>query len=500
MHRALRGPARTAPGRAPFVHVAGVVLTLALLGAPVGGCAQTHDTRFTGDWSGALDVPGRTLRIAFHVERTDTAYTATLDSPDQGAFGIRVGSVQAVGDTLRLLLPALTARYEGVLDGDTIRGAWTQGGASFDLDIGRMTEPLETGKPQDPTPPYPYDTVAVRIPNPGAGIELAGTLTVPDGDGPFPAALLISGSGPQDRDEFLMGHRPFLVLADYLTRQGVSVLRLDDRGVSGSTGDFATATTEDFAADMTAAVRWLEARPETDPAAVGLIGHSEGGLVAPRVSNAADRAGRDDLVDWMVLLAGPGIPGDSLIRLQMARILEAGGMPEDRVARRVAQQKALQEAVRTAESDAEAVRRIDAALRDAIADLTPAERARSGITTPVQLDSMIARSTRQLLSPWYRYFMAYDPRPDLRALDTPTLALFGSLDLQVPAPENAAALREAFQASDAPRWDVRVLPGLNHLFQHAETGTPDEYSRIEETFAPEAMDAIAGWIREVSGR
>ncbi len=487
-------PPRRDPRRPPRRPALPVLVALLAVGAVAASAGAQTPPSVVGDWVGTLEVPGTRLRIVFHITEGDDGLDATLDSPDQGAFGIAVSTVETAGDSVRLLLPALSGRYDGVVSGDTIRGTWAQGGMTFPLELVRTTEELATRKPQEPERPLPYDTVEVRVPNPEAHIELVGTLAIPEGDGPFPAAVLISGSGPQDRDEFLLGHRPFLVLSDFLTRRGIAVLRLDDRGVAESGGDFATATTPDFASDTRAAAHWLTARDEVDAGAIGLIGHSEGGLVAPIVANTSDD------IAWIVLLAGPGVPGDSLIRLQMARILKASGMHAERIARQVADQAELQRVVLESDDHREAARRIDEVMRASIAELSPAERVRGGLDTPAMVDSMVARTTRQLLSPWYRYFLDYDPRPALRCLEVPTLALIGGLDLQVPADENARALREALARSRVPTWDVRVLDGLNHLFQHAETGSPDEYARIEETFAPEAMDVIAHWILEVTGR
>jgi dienelactone hydrolase len=473
-------------------------ITAAIAAASVQARAQAappaQAPAAVGDWLGTLEVPGAQLRLVFHITNGEDGLEATLDSPDQGAFGIAIQTVETAGDSVRLLLPALSGRYDGVLSGDTLRGTWAQGGMSFPLELVRTTEEIDTSRPQDPELPLPYDTLEVRVPNAEAGIELVGTLTTPRGDGPFPAAVLVSGSGPQNRDEALMGHRPFRVLSDYLTRHGIAVLRFDDRGVAESGGEFATATTPDFASDARAAAHWLRDRPEVDASAIGIIGHSEGGLIAPIVANTSDD------VHWIVLLAGPGIPGDSLIRLQMALILEAAGTDSATIAQRVVEQDELQRAVRESGDDREAARRIGEVLRASVAGLTPAERTQGGLGSPAQVDSLVARSTRQLLSPWMRYFLSYDPRPALRGLRVPTLALIGGRDLQVPADENAPAIRRALAESESPAWAVRVLPGLNHLFQHATTGSPDEYSGIEETFAPEAMAMIADWIREVTGR
>ncbi|MFW6330350.1 MAG: alpha/beta hydrolase family protein [Gemmatimonadota bacterium] len=469
-----------------------ILPAVALLLAAGAAGAQTPEP--AGSWLGTLTVPGAQLRIVFHIERGSEGYTATMDSPDQGGFGIPVTAVTVSRDSVVLRLDAINGAFRGTLAGDTMTGSWAQGGMDFPLELMRTDAPTAPVRPQDPEPPFPYQVEEVRFTNEAAGIDLAGTLTTPRGEGPFPAALLISGSGPQDRDEAIMGHRPFLVLADHLTREGIAVLRVDDRGVGESEGDFAAATSADFATDVAAGVEYLTSRPGIDRNAIGLIGHSEGGLVAPMVANQTDD------VAWLVLLAPPGVPGDSLLRLQVAAIGRAMGQDESAIAGQVAQQSELQRIVREAADSMEAERALRRALRESIADLSPAERAQAGLTPAAAVDSLVERSVRQVLSPWMRSFLAHDPGPELRQLEVPTLALLGELDLQVPPAQNEPALRRALEASHAPAWDVRVLPRLNHLFQHATTGAPMEYGQIEETFAPGAMSAIADWILKVTGR
>jgi pimeloyl-ACP methyl ester carboxylesterase len=469
---------------------AALLAALPALGVTPAGAQEPGPV---GSWLGSLSVPGATLRIVFHIQEADSAYTATLDSPDQGATGIPVTEVLVLGDSVELRLPMIGGVFAGSLQGDTLAGTWSQGGMDFPLLLERTDSLPATARPQDPEPPFPYAVEEVRFPNPEAGIELAGTLTLPASPGPHPAALLVSGSGPQDRNEALMGHRPFLVLGDFLTRQGIAVLRYDDRGVGASGGDFDAATTLDLAADAAAGIAFLRTRDDIRPEDLWIVGHSEGGLVAPMVANQ-----RGDLAG-VVLLAGPGVTGDSIIRLQTDLIARAGGASAELLARQRAAQASLNRAVLEIEDRDSAAAIIDREMRTSIAAMSPEERSQAGLTDAAARDRFIAASTRRLLSPWMRFFVAYDPGPALRALDVPTLALLGSLDLQVPAGENAAALRAALDQSQAPRWDVRVLPGLNHLFQHATTGAPSEYGGIEETFAPEAMRMIADWILSVTG-
>ena len=274
-----------------------------------------------GIWSGTLDTGAITLRIVFHITNTEDGLTATMDSPDQNAKGLPVTAVTRSGSSLILELKQVGGKFEGKINNDltVIDGTWTQGGASLPLTLKRVKDAaeLERRRPQNPRKPYPYREEEITYDNKAAGIRLAATLTVPPGEGPFPAVVLITGSGPQDRDESLLGHRPFLVLADYLTRQGITVLRADDRGVGQSGGNFATATTADFATDAEAGVAYLKTRPEADPQKIGLIGHSEGAIIAPMV------AARNPDVTFLVMMAGSGVPGDEILVAQVLLISEA---------------------------------------------------------------------------------------------------------------------------------------------------------------------------------
>lgn len=439
-----------------------------------------------GTWQGRLSVGATSLRIVFNVTKADDgALSATLDSPDQGATGIPVAEVVVAGDTVRFEVTAIGGVYSGVAneDGSKIEGTWSQSGQSLPLVLERVEEAPEVNRPQEPEPPYPYKAEDVRFENAGAGVTLAGTLTLPEGAGPFPAVVLISGSGPQDRDEALMGHRPFFVLADYLTRRGIAVLRFDDRGVGASTGDFAAATSVDFAGDARAGVAYLATRDEVDVGRIGLAGHSEGGLIAPMV--AAEESG----VAFIVLMAGPGLTGEEILYAQGALINRANGTPEEAVGRNRAVQERLF-AVLKEEADADtAGERLRAIMREQAEALGADERAATGDT-----EAAIEAQVRQLNSPWFRYFLTYNPAPTLARVSCPVLAINGEKDLQVPAQENLRAIEAALQAGGNANYEVHELAGLNHLFQPAETGSPTEYAGIEETFSPTAMALIADWI------
>ncbi len=323
-------------------------------------------------------------------------------------------------------------------------------------------------RPQTPMPPFPYRSRDVTIQVSG-GARIAGTLTLPPGPGPFPAVLLINGSGPTDRDETLVGHKPFLVIADALTRRGVAVLRYDKRGVGASTGRSPDLTTADYLADAKAALAWLRLRPEVDPRRVGLLGHSEGAEIAPMI------AAEDPKVAFMVMLAAPAVPGDQLLLAQSRALLQAQGAPPERVAAAASANRDIYDIAKSDLPADQALPRIEARLVQAGA---PRES--------------VAAMARQGTSPWVRWFLRHDPRPALSKVRCPVLALEGSKDLQVVAAQNLPELRAALKGD--PDVTVTELPGLNHLFQTAGTGTPKEYGVIEETISPTALAMIVDWV------
>ena len=437
--------------------------------------AQSPDA-MVGAWQGQLDAGSTQLRVVFHIEQEADSLTATMDSPDQGATDIPVESVRVKHDTLTLDVPSINGRYVGALAGDkTIEGEWTQAGQSFPLTLTPADESTAEApaRPQHPEPPYPYAEEEVRFPNVDDDITLAGTFTAPEGDGPHPAVVLVSGSGPQDRNSELMGHRLFHVLADHLTRQGIAVLRYDERGVGESSGPaFPASTTEAYARDAAAAARFLKERPEVNPERVGLIGLSEGGLVGPMVH------AQHESLAFLVLMAGPAVPGRDIIIEQQALMAAAQGAEVSAVDSMRRTQQRMFDAVQSASDSA--------AVADTLRTLFDAQ----GVPE-AQREAQIERLT----TPWFGFFLNYDPQPVLTQLDIPVLALFGSKDLQVPPEQNAEIMRSALEESPSPNATVEVLDGLNHLFQPAETGHPSEYGQIETTMAPEALERVSGWIR-----
>jgi pimeloyl-ACP methyl ester carboxylesterase len=446
------------------------------------------DIDVTGTWMGRLNAGGTQLRVVFHIEEGENGTLAgTLDSPDQGATGIPLGEISGSGSSIMIQVPSVAGSYEGTIEADrsAIEGTWSQGGGALPLRL----EPADDesirlpDRPQEPRPPYPYIEEEVGFHNTHADIRLAGTLTIPDGDGPFPAAILISGSGPQNRDEALLGHSPFHVLADHMTRQGIAVLRYDDRGIAESTGDFAAATSVDFAADASAAVDFLKGRSKIDPERIGLVGHSEGGLIAPIV--AVDRS---DL-GYIVLMAGPGVTGAEILYEQGALIARAAGADEERIAENVASQRAMFEIVMSDVPLEEARRRLREYFSQRLAEMDEQEREESGFS-----EAMIESQVQQVASPWMRYFLSYDPRPTLEKVTCPTLVINGEKDLQVPPYQNLPEIERALKKAGNLNFRIVEMEGLNHLFQTSETGAPSEYATIEETFSPKAMQVIANWI------
>lgn len=437
-----------------------------------------------GDWQGKLAVPGGELTIVLHVARTgDGKLAATMDSPDQGAFGLEAADVSFAKRRLALKIPSAFGSFEAVLQpGDSVlSGTWKQGPLSLPLTLRRNAGLAAPVRPQEPKEPFPYRVEEVEFVNPAAGITLAGTLTLPDSSDRFPALVLISGSGPQNRDELVFGHRPFLVIADYLTRRGIAVLRYDDRGVGKSTGDFSTATTTDMASDAAAAVAYLKTRPEIDPGRIGLLGHSEGGIIAPIVAN---RGG----VAFVILMAGTGLRGDSVLVLQSRLIARSAGESDSAADAAATLQRQVLDIVLGATDTAVAgtsLRRLLSQAAEALPDSQPGA---------LHSAEAIAAQTRTVLTPWFRQFVAYDPAPELRRLKVPVLAVIGEKDVQVSPRENLAAIEAALRGGGNSDWTVKELPGLNHLLQTATTGAVTEYARIEETIAPKALALFGDWI------
>jgi pimeloyl-ACP methyl ester carboxylesterase len=436
----------------------------------------------TGEWNGVLSVQGMKLRLVFHVAKTDAGFTATMDSPDQGAKGIAMTSASFENNVLKLEHSAAKIVFTGTFDGKTeVNGEFVQAGMKFPMTLSRKEVVVEKpNRPQEPQAPFPYSSEAVTFKNLKDSLTLSGTFTYPKGNGKYPVVVLVSGSGPQNRDEELMGHKPFLVLADFLTRNGIAVLRYDDRGCFASTGNFTKALTQDFATDASAAIDYLKSRKEIDTKKIGIIGHSEGAMVAPIVA-----ATRNDL-SFIVLMAGPGIQGNEILMLQSELISRANGVPESDISTA----KEINSAIYSTILKVQDTDSLIIAIRKIMLEKMPqnADSKAGG-------EAMIDGQMKQITSPWMLNFIRYNPTPTLEKVKCRVLALNGSLDLQVPADVNLQAIGKALTKGGNKNFTTKKLEGLNHLFQECKTGSPAEYAAIEQTLSPILLNEILDWIK-----
>jgi pimeloyl-ACP methyl ester carboxylesterase len=433
-----------------------------------------------GLWQGALESHGLRLRFQLHVSHDSNGeLIAALDSLDQFVSGLPAVKVTQKDSAFHFEIPALASAYDGTLDVTKSRlaGEWSQSEMKEKLEFKRSDQPLELRRPQNPSKPYPYRDEQITFSNTPAKVNLAGTLTLPKGPGPFPGAVLIAGSGPQDRDGTLANHRPFLVLADYLTRKGIAVLRYDKRGVGESTGSAEAATTLDLAGDVACAIAYLKSRKEIDPARIGLIGHSEGAMIAPTIAASSHD------ISWIVLLAAPATKGEDTLLNQSDLIARAGGLTDAQVLASLNFDKQAYDLVQKETDSAVVTEKLKALVKESGLDAA---------LPPPALEAQLHMMT----SPWFRFFLSYDPLPDLKKTKCAVLALYGEKDLQVPPKINLPMVQQAFEEGGNSQAEVKQLSELNHLFQHAYTGSPTEYSAIDETFSPEALKIIGDWLQE----
>lgn len=456
-------------------------------------------------WSGVVDLPGG-MKLEFDVTLEEGK--GTISIPMQNAKDLELTDVKVTKELLAFTLSgpgatdATKARFEVKpdADGKTAAGVLKQVGQEFKVTMKRLGEGevvKGSARPQEPKPPFPYTSMDVtfKVERGGnIGHTLAGTLTIPEGPGPHPAVVLVSGSGPQDRDESLMGHKPFLVLADHLTRRGVAVLRYDDRGVGKSTGDFRVATTDDFVDDAVAAGAFLKTRPEILGAKIGVVGHSEGGMVGPMAAARPDAGG----FAFVVMMAGPGQGSVDLLTLQGKLIAIASGTSAADADRISQGSRSVLAMVRDQKPDEE--------IQAKILELVTAEMRLAPETGALSEDKLMEEAKRTaaqqwtaLSSPWMKRFLAIDPASYLGKVKIPVLAINGEKDLQVPPKENLALVKTLIEEGGNKAVTTKELPGLNHLFQNCTTGGPGEYAVIEETMAPAALDLITSWIRERTG-
>jgi uncharacterized protein len=462
-----------------------IAFLLLILVSWSGFSQQTSKDKILGSWVGTLDVKTSQLTLVINLvlDINDTLL-ATIDSPDQSARDLPTSLVIYRHDSLIVESKSLGISYQGRFNPDLteLTGKWNQNGYSLPLVLKHSERKYVQSRPQEPKPPFAYSVKEVKIENKEAGVMLSGTMTSPRVEGNYPAVILITGSGPQNRDEELFGHKPFLVLADFLTRQGIIVLRYDDRGIGKSTGDFTTATTYDFATDASAAVDFLKRQHSVDTTMVGLIGHSEGGMIAPMVAS-----GRNDIA-FIVMMAGPGIPGEKILMEQTEVISRANGVSEEDIAASAKLNRQVYEVLKKTPDDAVASEKI----RNLLTDYTRKMSEQKG--TPKTPDQQLTFQVKTLVSPWYRYFVSFNPLDYLSKVKCPLLAINGSLDMQVGAKENLEAIEKAMIFGGNSKYTVKEIEGVNHLFQTATTGSPNEYSKISETISPLVLEQISTWI------
>lgn len=435
-----------------------------------------------GTWQGTIDVPAASLtlniKVIFRTERD--GFTGTVDIPQQGATGLALRTIRVTGSAVRFELApgGPVAVFDGTLEDDRISGKFTQGQGS-----GTFTLTRAAGAPGTKPEPVPYIVESLDVMH--GGIKLAGTLTRPKGGGTVPAVVLITGSGPQDRDENVFGFKVFGTLADELTRKGIAVYRYDDRGVGQSTGSFATATTADFAADALAAVAKLRTFEGIDSKRVGILGHSEGAAAA------AIAAATSPDVAFIVMLAGTAVAGDQVLRQQARDGAVAQGSTPDQVERVVGAHRAATDAViRKADADERA--RLVRALVEAQVDALPAGQQAALGDRAAFVEKTVKGASALMGLPWMAFMLTFDPATALRKATVPVYAAFGERDMQVPPSLHEAPMRDALRQN--PRAAVKVYRGANHLFQQANTGRVTEYATLEKAFVPGLMDDVAAWI------
>ncbi len=451
---------------------------------------------WVGTWRGVLAPERAPMPMVVTLSSDEGRLRATLDLPSQGLTGLEARPLVAANGAVTLSIPALPAdatlglrRQAGAL-----QGTFQQEGVTFSVTFVRDGDAAEGSegegsaaesdaeRPQTPRPPFPYVTHEVTFD--GAAGALAGTLALPEGEDAFPVVVLLNGSGAQDRDGTVLGHPTMAVLADHLARNGLGSLRWDDRGVGGSEGELGTAGLDGLAADATAAVAFLAGREDVDGRRIAVLGHSEGGLVAPRV------VAGDAPLAAMVLLAAPSAPGLDVLELQNRLILGQRGADEEEIEAQIAYLRALHAAL--SEGDTDEARRLTSARVDAQLAALPEGEAPTGAAR----ERLVTAQLEAVVTPTFGDFLLAEPGPVLRRADVPTLAVFGRQDVQVPAVQNEGPMRAALREAGVDDATVVTLGGLNHLMQPARVGGLDEYATIRTTVAPELLDLVSEWLGE----
>ena len=436
------------------------------------GCVAAQD--IIGSWQGSIDVEGKQLHLVFHISNRGDVYFTKMDSPQQGATGIPTDSTGYSQNELTIKLSGLSIIYNGKYNNDTISGTFTQNGMKFPLSLSRLV----LKRPQEPKPPFNYNIHEVVIENKKDSVFLAGTLTTPLNKKNYSVVILITGSGATTRDHEFEGHKPFWVIADDFAKKGIGVLRLDDRGMGKSTGgrDLSKATSKNFAGDISAAVDFLASKGYRN---IGLVGHSEGGMIAPMT------ALQNNKVKYIVLIASPGIDIIDMMRLQSKEVSKSNGSTEIQ-AEKIAEMNAVINRTLLLADGQEKLKDIyDREVKKIPSEITLTEDEKNSLFQSVSIFNN---------HHWYKYFISVKPDEYLSKIKIPVLAINGSLDTQVPSNVNLYGIESSLKKAGNKNYTIKELPGLNHMLQHAKTGSPAEYKFIEETIAPEALDIMSEWI------
>ncbi len=439
-----------------------------------------------GPWSGAITIMGTELGIGIKFKTDTDSVRGTIDIPEQGAKDLKLIHVEFTPPKVYFELPAGPglAVFDGKLEGDTIKGNFMQAGMQGEFHLGKGE--IKTEKKEEETEVLPYNSEEVTFTN--GDIKFAGTLTIPKTEGKHPAVVMITGSGSQNRDEELFGFKPFKIIADYLTRNGIAVLRYDDEGVGGTTGkNVMQYTTEDFAGDVLKAVEFLKTRNDINPEQIGLMGHSEGGIIAPLA------ASKSKDIAFIVLMAGTGVKGIDIIKEQSALIMRADNTPEEDIK---ANDELLDKGYKIIESNGNLEELRPEMEKEELRSYNslPEEKKNAIKDKNEYVKTMVDAQIHQFSSPWIKFFLSYDPAPTLEKVKCPVLMLFGALDLQVPPAQNKAPMEKALQDGGNKDYMSVVFPKANHLFLEAKTGSPSEYASLPKEFVPDFLDTVKDWI------
>ncbi len=460
-----------------------------------------------GNWEGSLQIQGTELPIIFHISKDAAGkLTASFDSPKQKAFNLACSDVIVRADSVIMEIQLINGRYAGLLNGDKtkLHGNWYQGQGSLPLVMTKTSDvatAVQLKRPQTPKPPYPYKSEELVYSNADQTIQFGATFTVPLPDpnvdyfrAPiYPTVILITGSGKQDRDETLFGHKPFAIIADYLTRQGIAVLRVDDRDMGKTTGSFNISTTFDFVKDIEAGIEYLKTRKDVDVDQIGLIGHSEGGIVAPMVASK-----RKD-VKFIVLLAAPGIHILDVMEQQNADIMASKGLAKPDIDEYRPLYKNIVTAIIYAKDSASASKKaMEVFKKWQLGKSASSVKNTTGVETEKDIVAFTNAFVKDLAGPWFKQFMKMNPQEYLTKITCPVLALNGEKDIQVEATSNLAGIKSALEKNKNKNFKVQEMPGLNHLFQHCTSCTVEEYGELEESFDSRTLKIIADWIKTES--